>query len=399
MPRFLIISDIHACDDDPSSSQAPSYVSSFNHGATTRIDPLADLQHLIRDEDLSPDYILCAGDITNRSNPNSFTYVWSKLHALADLANCRLVSTVGNHDLDSRYQANKFDPKGFAMSLEPQLPVHDRTQFLEFWAQNFTLITYPDCNILVLNTAAYHGAGADVNNEIEHGRISDLTLATLKRTVESADRRATNILLCHHHPIKGEQSDADLLGLTRGGDKLIDLLNRATSSWVVVHGHKHVPDLFYGHGGGSNAPVVLGSASFSAQVNRDAQNKNPNQVHLLTTAPDQAKSHGLTYAGIVKSWTWLPGIGWRKAYGTHGLPHVTGFGYKNSVDHLAAEIDNHLRTLSQNLITWKDALNVVPSLNWLVPVDFQTFTRALDDRGLRILTEPDGDRAQIGRRS
>jgi hypothetical protein len=40
----------------------------------------------------------------------------------------------------------------YAMSLEPKLPVPERTRFLEFWAENFTLLTFENSNIIVLNS-------------------------------------------------------------------------------------------------------------------------------------------------------------------------------------------------------------------------------------------------------
>lgn len=398
MPRFLILSDIHACDEDPASPQAPSYVSSFNSAAAARIDPLTDLERLVSEADLCPDYILCAGDITNRSSPTAFNYAWGRLHKLASAANATLVSTVGNHDLDSRFMANKYDPRGYAMSLDPSLPTNDRLSYLEFWAQNFTLLSYEDCNVVVLNTAAYHGVGTDIQKEIEHGRISDVTLEKLEEAIANAPSRSTNILLCHHHPIRGDQGDHDLEGLTRGGEKLVDLVGRSTRPWIIVHGHKHVPDLFYGHGGGSNAPVVLGSASFSAQVNRDAQNKNPNQVHLLETDPASALRLGLTYAGSVYSWTWQAGVGWSKAQGAQGLPHVAGFGYKSSIDVLADQIDAELQKSGASHMAWQEALNAVPSISRLVPLDFTSLRAALRVKGLTILNDEDGEYAQIGRK-
>lgn len=399
MAQFLILSDIHACDEDPASSQAPSYVSSFNSAATARLDPLSDLARALGEGGFKPDYILCAGDITNRSSPTAFNYAWGKLHKLSGDLGANLIATVGNHDLDSRFQANKFDPRGYAMSLEPALPVADRIAYLEYWAQNFTVLKFNDCNVVALNTAAYHGIGKDIENEIEHGRISDVTLEKLEKELESIEPRPTNILLCHHHPIRGDQGDHDLIGLTRGGEKLVDLLGRAGSPWIIVHGHKHVPDLFYGHGGGSNAPVVLGSASFSAQVNRDAQNKNPNQVHLLITDPAGAAEEGLTYAGSVHSWTWQAGVGWSKARGTQGLPYVTGFGYKASIEVLAKKLEETLTVEKRNHLSWSDALGAVPSIGRLVPTDFHSFREALKKLGLTILSDEEGEYAQIGRRA
>jgi len=304
MTRFMILSDIHASEEDPSSPSAPSYVSSYNARASGHLDPIDELEKLIERDELVPDYILCAGDMTNRSNVNSFNYIWKKLHNLSNKTNAPLICTVGNHDIDSRYQANKNDPRGYAMSLQPRLPIEQRIPYLEYWALHFTLLTYDTCNILVLNTAAYHGFSEDAEIEVEHGRISDITIENIKVTLSTVEKRPTNILLCHHHPIRAERGDQNLIGLTRGGEKLVEILNDAPHPWIVIHGHKHIPDLYYGHGGAANTPVIMGSASFSAQVNTDAQNKNPNQVHLLETDPEGARRDGLAYAGTVISWSW-----------------------------------------------------------------------------------------------
>jgi predicted phosphodiesterase len=312
--RFLLISDIHASDIDPASSKAPSYVSSYKSSSGSDLDPIAELEKLVRQENLAPECILCPGDVTNKSMPAPFSYAWKKLDDLAKSCNAKLISTVGNHDVDSRYKSNAYDPRGFAMSLVPKIPTADRTHFLEYWAENFTLISYEECNILSLNTAAFHGAGRDATAEIEHGRISEATLVAIEAALKCIPSKQVNILLCHHHLIRAEPSDSELRGQTRGGEKLIQLLSDDDGAWIVVHGHKHIPDVFYAPGG-SNAPVILGCASFSAQINQDAQNKNPNQVHLLICDPDGANAAGLTSAGQIISWTWQPGVGWRKAQG------------------------------------------------------------------------------------
>lgn len=394
--RFLLLSDIHACDVDPASSSAPSYVSSFGASSSARLDPLSELEKLVGQENLSPDFILCAGDITNRSVPTSLSYAWSKLHNLANKCGAVLVSTVGNHDLDSRYQANRFDPRGFAMSLDPKLPTADRLKFLEFWAENFTLLQFPSCNILVLNTAAYHGGGKDVATELEHGRISDLTIAAMQRSLGAAAPAPVNLLLCHHHPIKGDLGDQELTGQTRGGERLVEILDKAADGWIIVHGHKHTPDLFYAHGGG-NAPVILACASFSAQVNADAQNKNPNQVHLLICEPHCAQAAALASAGRVLSWTWQPGIGWRRAQGMQGLPYTSGFGYRGSAQALAQQVDDYLTRENLKYASWASTVVAVPLIERLVPNDFLQFERALKARKLTILVDRDGSIAQVGR--
>jgi predicted phosphodiesterase len=394
--RFLLISDIHATDIDPSASRAPSYVSSFRSAAGKRIDPLGELEFLIKREGLAPDCVLCPGDITNKSQTAPFSYAWQRLQDLATNCGAKLVATVGNHDVDSRYYGNSFDPRGFAMSLSPTLPTGDRQQFLEFWAENFTLVSGNDCNIVALNTAAYHGSGRDIAREIEHGRVSDSTLASLARTLDSVPSASVNILLCHHHLIRPESSDQEFVGQTRGGEKLVQLLSERDESWIVVHGHKHVPDLFYGPGG-SNAPVILACASFSAQINEDAQNKNPNQVHFLVCDPASAKANGLMSCGTIYSWTWQPGVGWSESIGLLGLPHEVGFGHRASVDPLADSVVSFLSNSGSSASEWSTAAAHVPGLIQLIPADFKRFEKAVERRGLVILRDR-GRLAQIGRR-
>lgn len=284
------------------------------------------------------------------------------------------------------------------MSLAPSIPLNDRTHFLEYWAENFTLVSDDNCNILVLNTAAYHGGGKKVAQEIEHGRISQTTIDKIKVTLERTRRAPVNIVLCHHHLIRPEWTDDDLVNQTRGGEKLIQLLNESDVAWIIVHGHKHVADLFYGHGG-ANAPVIFACASFSAQVNLDAQNKSPNQVHYLVCDPEGARAAGLTSAGTVSSWTWQPGLGWGRSQGLHGLRHLVGFGYRASVNSLVDDLEQELDAQGASQLPWTSAVHVLPALERLVPVDFVAFERVLNDRGLVILTEQDGSLAQIGRRT
>jgi len=398
LKRFLLISDIHAADVDPSSSKAPSYVSTHKPAGGSAIDPLDDLESLIKSERLAPDAILCPGDITDKSKPAPFSYAWGRLHQLSSQCGAKLFATVGNHDVDSRFKSNSFDPRGFAMSLLPTIPSPQRLEYLEYWAENFTVISTNGCNILIINTAAYHGTGIDAAREIEHGRISDATLTAVESALIKLPEATVNIALCHHHVIKPADNDGELEGQTRGAEKLVDILNKAAEPWIIIHGHKHVPDLFYGHGG-SNAPVILGCASFSAQVNEDARNKNPNQVHLLVCDPDGAKSAGLASGGYILSWTWQPGVGWRRAKGIYGLPYFAGFGNRTSVSSLVIDVERALTSASQNALTWAAAAKAVPLIERLIPTDFVLFEKALNKKNLVVLTDTDGAFAQIGRRA
>jgi hypothetical protein len=291
---------------------------------------------------------------------------------------------------------NTFDAQEYAKSLSPTLPVPQRDKYLEYWSEAFTLIQQEDCTFIVLNTAAYHGGGKAPAAEKEYGRISEATIAKIRRTLSSTPTTPINVLLCHHHPIKTDLSDREFEGATRGGDRLVELLGEDVRPWLIVHGHKHVPDLFYGHGG-ANAPVVLSCASFSAQVNVDAQNKNPNQVHYVELDPEYAARQGLASAGAVRSWTWQPGGGWRRARGAQGMPHRAGFGYRSSLLTLADRITSHVDSTESKLSTWEAVQESVPVVSNLIPNDAALLEAMLLNRGIAILTDRDGRVAEVGR--
>ena len=391
---FLIISDIHACDDDPSSPATPSYVSSIGGASNGHKDPFDEIEKTIDAEGLVPDFILCPGDITDKSNPNSFAYAWKRLEGLASKFGSKLIATVGNHDIDSRYTNNKFDPRGFAMALAPPIPIQERERFLEFWSENFTLVHDSSCNILVVNTAAFHGVGEDVKAELEHGRISEYTSILIEERLNEAPEASVNIVLCHHHAVKAAQGDSELEGHTRGADRLVQILDENTKPWLIVHGHIHCSDIYNAHGG-SNAPTVLSCASFSAQVNADAQNKHPNQVHLLTVEPDSAAVLNLQNAGVVKSWTWLPGVGWSGSSGSPGLGHLVGFGYRAPIGPLCSAIDQIFQRSGGGYVRWDEALVAVPELRYLLPMDFLKLEKELKDQGIKFLRDSDGALAQV----
>lgn len=399
MKKFLLFSDIHATDADPTSSSAPSYVSSYASAAAGSPEPISDLVRLLQDEGQEVDYLLCAGDITNKGSPTALTFACEKIQWLSDKLAATLVTTVGNHDLNSRFKTNSYDPRGYAMSVKPAIPIADREKYLEYWAEHFTILNEPDCNILIINTAAYHGGGTDmkkIEEELEHGRISDLTLNKIKDAMTALPERDINIVLCHHHPIKAEPSDENLVGYTRGGEKLVELLGESGRPWTVVHGHKHRPDLLYGHGA-SNAPTIISCASFSSQVNADAQNKNPNQVHLLTCDPSAATTFNSYQAGTVRSWTWQPGIGWARSNGGQGLPHRAGFGFRGNVKPISKRLGDELDSAGVAFIPWETAIVAVPELTGLIPADLAILITSLQTDGLTVLYDKDGQIAQIGR--
>ena len=130
---------------------------------------------------------------------------WRCVHEIGAALHAELTTaTVGNHDIDSRHQANKYDPKGFLMRLTPQYPLQDGSLCDRFWARNYAIVEKTDYRLVILNTCAFHGYGKEdviqgkPHKELDHGRVSEYTIDALHRELDSLPHKDINILLCHH---------------------------------------------------------------------------------------------------------------------------------------------------------------------------------------------------------
>lgn len=348
---IAVISDLHAFVDAKNSSNSSLQ---FGTPALESRNPLVNLIDYIKHERLAADVLVCAGDICNRADSQGFTSAWSKIQELnAALNSEQLISTCGNHDLNSRYLAERGevddpDPRGALLCQTPSFPFADFAINNQYWAQNFAVVPVGlDCCAVVLNTSAYHG-GQEA--EIEHGRVSRRTIDRILRELENYKNKKTFILICHHHlmpmPKFSGRSDYEYV---RNGVELLDKLERATrKSWLVIHGHRHHPRLVYGQASSSCAPIIFGSSSLGARLTGV-----PNQFHIMALQQSSQSDHS-SIVGTVKTWSWTETSNWSQAGRNNlGMPTICGFGFKGQVAYLAEEIK---RLIKSNYVTWSEAL-------------------------------------------
>jgi 3',5'-cyclic AMP phosphodiesterase CpdA len=385
--RLAVVSDLHVFDRVEPDATEPSYISTNSPDQPENQHPISSLRRLIRDEQLKADYLVCCGDMGDKASAAGIKYCWDKLHLLVqELGARRLICTPGNHDMDSRAVADH-DAKGLLQSLSPAYPVTDPSEWDHFWARNYLILREPNVRFLVLNTAAYHGY-SDTNGEpeYEHGRVS---FRTLEKIEDSLKRDATeypaNVLVCHHHPFRYPELAKDYSEM-RDGNSLIQMLNRSTHRWLILHGHKHLSRISYGPGG-SNSPTVLAAGSFSAVS--DAHPKFSNQFQIVELALDDMQALNLDLAGRFTVWEWGKGTGWTASQSLNGLPHTGGFGYKPELQSLARALRTWLPT--DRVVAWADVVRQFPSLQFAIPDDVENLRTILIDRhGVRIARSPRG---------
>src|SRR5262249_28074196 len=144
------------------------------------------------------------------------------------------------------------------------------------------------CRIVNLNSSLHHlNEALAKRGKVEHSLVEDLTTS-----LKAHGERPLNILLTHHHPWKlglvnlGDNSHME------GGEVLLEsLLTAAVGSWLVIHGHKHLPRVDYFAGGTTTVPIMA-CGSLSARLWDEAAAVAKNQFYIVDFDVDR-RSGGL----------------------------------------------------------------------------------------------------------
>lgn len=389
--RIALLSDLHAYHPAPGSTQAgPSYLPT-NPGVTDP-DPFGDLDKLVERETLRVDLILCGGDISDKADLRGFQYAWERLNALKrKLGAEHLIATCGNHDLNSRHIAadEDPDPKGALQTVEPQFPFEDARLTDHFWARNFAILSpLPGVSVVVLNTSAYHGGKDD---ELHHGRVSQRTISAIEKQLQAADQADLNVLLCHHHvrPLQGIWANAPDPEYMKKGTELLGMLTKCTASpWLVLHGHRHIPNLEHSL---DPACVVVGASSFSGQLQGGL-----NQFHILDIEVDEGA--GQPMRGTIDTWSWNRPTGWSRRHtaSEDGFPPYCGFGSTSLPRGIVVRIEQALGS-APAYMEWNDLVAQVPDIKYMTPAHFQQVEVLLERAKISLMRDREGRVSQVGR--
>jgi len=407
MISLLVISDIHASENDLASDNAVSWYSTLPEYDLPLRNPFFGIPKLLKDEGLSADLILCPGDLADCAIPMAQEKAWSRLEKLrGEIGARRLVATVGNHDIDSRTKFSAFDPKTTLQSLTPVFPGLTEAQCDFFWARNFAILEDAGVRFVVLNSAAFHGIHSgdpeSLNREYLHGRVSDRTIEAIASKL-STETYKLNILLMHHHIYRNEHiTDADYSEMKNGQALVRRLIELPSGPWLVVHGHQHYPDLFYATGG-STSPVVLSAGSMSRRLTGALSQRALNQIYHLELPVTNYPTIGWHPCGIIRSWHWTDKMGWSRTSFTRpesaSIPFGAGFGCRKNPHTWANEINDVFKGLNLSHVNWSTITQSLPALRYVLPNDLRAIVTSLKETyQIKTLNDEEGFPAQIGQR-
>lgn len=389
--RVALLSDIHAHTLSPDDDRAPSFLATSAPANDPLSNPVAGLRRLIADFNLRADVLLCAGDMGDKASPAAQAFVWTQLAQVKeDLGAAALIGTAGNHDMDSRYKYTDHDAKGALQALAPMFPGLDEQRCDHYWARNFVIIDHHEWRLLLLNSAAYHGAGRVREKEYEHGRVSARTVDAVRVALATMPTRPLNILLCHHHLIKNDEIPLADYSQMAGGDLLLNALGSGNfGDWIVLHGHKHYPRIWYAPGG-ATAPAIFSAGSFSAKLYPELGTNARNQFYVITFPVEHYNALQMGVCGTVLAWDWIYAAGWRHARPESGIPHRAGFGCRLHPQAVAHTVAGVVEQSGEPYLTWDEVTAQVPSLLYLTPRDQERVVRVLRE-GHRVEIHRDDD--------
>lgn len=394
--RFAVVSDVHAGARDAEWT----HVFPEPPRARALTQPLRDLlDHAARapDELQNVDYLIVPGDIADQADASGLEYAWELLNELGSVLGAELIAVPGNHDVVTRsFTPN---PRGYLQSLSPPFPTRDLESNRYFWQHGWVLIERPLVRFLIIDSTAsfppYPAGAAEDSAEfteyyhaLDRGAFPEETEDAIRSQLQALPHKL-NVAVVHHHPQEHQarQEMQDGYGPMLRGEALLDLLaeHPTTGRWLVIHGHKHIPQLVHATTTTSNGPVVLCAASLGAKLWSPIDTVTRNQFHIVTTLADE-QSAVSSLLGRVDSYMWGYGAGWSRSYRAGaGLPGEAGFGSGLDFRALASQIVHIMDSDQLNFIDCANLSERVTSFPYLLPRDAEFLVRELDARGFAFL--------------
>lgn len=388
--KFVVVSDIHADE----RADKPTYVRTEPPAASRNRHPFKDLQECISRENITADYLVSPGDIANQADMGGLVYGWRRLHDIKAQLGAGLIAVPGNHDVVTRQPSA--DPRAMLKNLLPSFPTGELSVDESFWANGWSLIEGDSHRILLMDSTIgfpKYPAGIDEDSDEYKAYLSELDRGSLTSDIEESLDNALavlgehkiNVAVIHHHPqehqLRGYLQDS--YGPMRRGADLIHILSSHPKAgrWVIIHGHKHVPQLVNSVSTTSNGPLILCAGSMGAKFWEPVLTFARNQFHVVTVTDDPAPGAS-SLRGTVESYTWSVGEGWyvtdRKGA---GLPARGGFGCADDHRVLSDRIVQIMDDDSLNFMRYADLVSRIPQLPYQLPIDFEYLQADLEGRG------------------
>jgi hypothetical protein len=320
---------------------------------------------------------LVPGDLTNKACAEGLQQGWEyALEIGRKLQTAVVVPVLGNHDIDSHRLASQQPADHVARNLRPGFPFASPADVQSFFADGYCVLTMGACELVAINTVIDHvdpqsaKRGAFGAERIQ--RMEDALRGRLNSPLRGA--------IMHHHPLLHSGTFLEDTDVIPTGDALLASLRRLGCRFVI-HGHKHFTRLSYVDG-----VAVFASGSFSAALHEfgTSVGNTFHTVRVTGTGPNDVR-------GLIHTWVFRYGHGWRRSNENFGFPYLSGFGRKVPLP----DVVSRLKTLADSeamktRFLEADVVKSVPDVEYLTPFEREQVNQVLVVDDLKLADYDDG---------
>ena len=333
--KIAVVSDLHIGPGAKAQDLCPlECVKKKDHCVESSDGFVSAFLKFISSNNLTADYLLVCGDITDDAHPMEVKMASSFLRQIREklsVPDCHSVFVPGNHDSDWTFY-DPTDKTGIKWSqrylafrssqfIFKDINLNQGVQGDLFSNNYFKVWTIEDLVVLGYNSASTDNRDVTPHcGEIVQGHLS--AIRNQLNTVFQRDDSRLKICIVHHHlrniPLP-KPSNRDY-SVAINGESLISLLQDLKFDFII-HGHRHHSYFDAMH----NPIPILAAGSLSALLGTEMTELTSNQFHMIDIERD---AHG-NAVGTVKSWShkaglWMPS---EENRDTRCLGHIRSFGY------------------------------------------------------------------------
>lgn len=369
--KVAIISDLHCSyQQDVSTDHLDTYLfSNALIGDENRKHPIRELIDKIKEEQLSCDYVLCPGDITNKLDVQGLITGFEDLKLIASKLKAKqLICTPGNHDVVFDVQkCDKFKERNEPVKFlnKEEYPTQNEELNNQFWDKHYCI--YSDESVLFLCI------DSTVNLTEKNNSISDKLIGDIEKDLNKCVGNKIRIAMTHYHPIRytnpnyKKYPDKDSL---ENGEKMLEKLNEMGFD-LFIHGHKHIPRIQRNNNG-----YIFCAGGFSAKGNI-IDTEYHNSFHIM----ELNLENGMT-KGLVRTWWYSLCSGWVTTdAGKYDFPSFTGFGATKNIDQIISEIES-LFDKGETSCDFESVTMAVPDIKYLLPSEQDILENRLKNKGI-----------------
>jgi len=377
---FFVLSDIHCVGDDGAAHADDSLIRLPAVSGSAR-SPFNALLTMIERDGITADYLVCAGDLTNRAGIDGFRLGWERLEAVADaLGASSLIFTPGNHDLDVHNLHGTGDIRICldAAARRPALrPVTVTPHSLEL--DRFEIYERPDVRIINLDSNGREPTATMGRN----GKVDIDTIDSLEAVLRDLSSVPFVVVFCHHHPYRHGDIDIADYSAMDGAPELFTMIERLPeANWLIVHGHKHYPRVATV----SSRLTIFAAGSMAGSLRGPLQSAARNQCYCIKIVRDHNLGVAYPPVGEFQAWDWAA-IRWIDALDGFNIPRFGGFGITAPLPNLAQRIGDFIRSAPGQRRPATEVDAEFPELKYLEPALLLRCVEILEGtHGIEVLT-------------